>query len=368
MEVPMTETPLRLPERPSLDQLRKQAKELQVLEGLPTLAAAQHTLARRYGYASWPKLKVAVESQILRRYIETRDAQAAHQMLVASPKLAALPFADGSTPLHVASERNSVEIIADLVRAGARFEEKYAHSGHTALSWAITVGSFKAANKLVELGDEPDLFCAAGLGMLEKVQSFWNGDEVRPSPSKTGSSRWSDDGKTRLPCPPERDEDQISDALYIASRAGRLDVARWLLDHGADPNWRGFQEASCLAWAEFSGNPELCALLRERGASDEMRDAEFRATPKVFGLMILVAWGFWPERLRAMLSGDPSLANSRGEIGTLLNAAAYNGQLESAKILLEFGADKTIRNVKGLTPKELALAQGHKDLAQLLAE
>jgi ankyrin repeat protein len=113
----MTETPLRLPERPSLDQLRKQAKELQALEGLPTLASAQHTLARRYGYASWPKLKLAVESQILRRHIQARDATAVRQMLVASPKLAALPFADGSTPLHLASEMNSIELISELVHA-----------------------------------------------------------------------------------------------------------------------------------------------------------------------------------------------------------------------------------------------------------
>jgi ankyrin repeat protein len=51
-----------------------------------------------------------------------------------------------------------------------------------------------------------------------------------------------------------------------------------------------------------------------------------------------------------------------------LNTAAFSGQLESAKILVELGADKTIRNAKGLTPGELALAQGHQELAQLLAE
>lgn len=363
----MSENIPRLPERPNLDQLRKQAKELQTGEKLTSLSAAQHTLARRYGFSSWPKLKLAVESQTLRRLIEARDVKGVQQILLASPKLSALPFEDGSTPLHIASELNSPDILADLVQAGARFEVKYGHSGHTALSWAITVGSFKAAGKLVELGDEPDLFCAAGMGLLEKVRSFWNGNTVRHQPSKTGSSHFSEDG-TCLPCPPPRDEDQVSDALYIASRAGRLEVARWLLDHGADPNWRGFLEATCLAWAEFSGNTELCALLRERGASDTILDSEFRATPRVFGLMILVSWGFWRDQLRARLTADPLLVNSRGEVGTLLNAAAYSGQLESAKILLEFGADRTIRNARGLTPVELALAQGHRELAELLAE
>jgi hypothetical protein len=47
--------PRRLPARPSLEQLRKQAKELSRSEGIP-LAAAQLRLARSYGFESWPKL------------------------------------------------------------------------------------------------------------------------------------------------------------------------------------------------------------------------------------------------------------------------------------------------------------------------
>src|SRR5262245_28662974 len=108
MEVRMTESHLQLPERPSLDQLRKQAKELQSAEGLSTLAQAQLELARRYGFASWPKLKLAVDSRTLRRLIEKCDTDSVHRLLLTSPKLAALPFPDGNTPLHVASEMNSV--------------------------------------------------------------------------------------------------------------------------------------------------------------------------------------------------------------------------------------------------------------------
>jgi hypothetical protein len=56
----------RLPARPNLEHLRKQAKDLlQMLrESDPAaqLADAQHTLAREYGFASWPKLKVYVQS------------------------------------------------------------------------------------------------------------------------------------------------------------------------------------------------------------------------------------------------------------------------------------------------------------------
>src|SRR6185436_20168119 len=114
---------------------------------------------------------------------------------------------------------------------------------------------------LVELGDEPDLFCAAGLGLLENVKAFWNDGRLRRHPSRTGSSRYGSDGQ-RLPCPPDNDVDHVSDALYIACRANRFDVACWLLDHGADPNWQGYTGANCLAWAEFTANAALCQLVR----------------------------------------------------------------------------------------------------------
>ena len=56
----------RLPERPSLEQLRKQAKEhldtLRAADPSVKLAAAQHALAREYGFESWPKLVHHVES------------------------------------------------------------------------------------------------------------------------------------------------------------------------------------------------------------------------------------------------------------------------------------------------------------------
>ena len=54
----------RLPYRPSLDHLRKQARERlrQLRQQNPgaRLAEAQHAIAREYGFASWPKLKRSV--------------------------------------------------------------------------------------------------------------------------------------------------------------------------------------------------------------------------------------------------------------------------------------------------------------------
>jgi ankyrin repeat protein len=368
MEVVMSESPSRpttpLPPRPDFDQLKKQAKELRASGAFASLAEAQHALARRHGFASWPKLKLAVELTTLRRLIEEGEPEPVRQLLAASPRLVRQSFDDGSTPLHVAAGENRPRIIEVLVEFGPPLVAKFGRSSHSALSWAITCWAFDAAHKLVELGAKPDLFCAAGMGLLDRVQSFWPAGRRVARPSVTGSSRYDAAGQ-RLPSPPESAADQVSDALYLACRCDRLAVARWLLDHGADPNWRGFCGATCLAWAEFSGNRELSALLRERGGSDTLRDHEYRATPQAFGLMVLAGWGF-AEQLLARLTADRTIASFAFEGRTLLHVAAQEGQRRTALLLLHFGADRAAKDLAGLTPAEVAAASGHAALAEHL--
>src|SRR5262245_17303007 len=106
-----------LPTHPDLDQLRRQAKELlcaaqagdpaaiarirAVSEAL-TLATAQLALAREYGFASWPRLKDAVDARTLgltekadefiQATISGNTRRAAH-MLEETPDLARHSFA-----------------------------------------------------------------------------------------------------------------------------------------------------------------------------------------------------------------------------------------------------------------------------------
>src|SRR5215211_21954 len=53
-----------LPERPSFEHLRKQAKARGREQGT-ALSQAQHELAREYGFASWPKLIHHVQASAL---------------------------------------------------------------------------------------------------------------------------------------------------------------------------------------------------------------------------------------------------------------------------------------------------------------
>ena len=59
-----------------------------------------------------------------------------------------------------------------------------------------------------------------------------------------------------------------STALHITAESGAIELTRILLDAGADPGIRDDKyESTVLGWAEFCGQPEVAALLRQRGAT-----------------------------------------------------------------------------------------------------
>lgn len=60
----MPDSPSKLPPRPSLEQLKKQAKERLTTMPGASLAEAQFAVAREYGFESWAKLKHHVEAQL----------------------------------------------------------------------------------------------------------------------------------------------------------------------------------------------------------------------------------------------------------------------------------------------------------------
>lgn len=354
-----------LPARPSLEQLRNQAKELRKSDGHPALSHAQHALAQSYGFTSWPKLKAAVDLRTLKNLIQDGEPGPVRLFLIDHRELVNATFEEGDTPLLCAAEENRPALVELLIEKGADRKKGYEGSGHSALSWALTCWSMEAAQKLVELGEVPDLFCSAGLGLVDELQKFWPGGQLVAHPSQMGSSRKGSDGQ-RLLCPPPNPRDQVSDALYIACRTGQTEAARFLLDHGADPDWRGYAGASCLAWADFSGKSDLIDLLEKGGASNEVRDQEFGVRPREFGLMVLAGWGFgW--KLIERLKTDPDGVNRMTDFGTLLHAAAWNGHEWTVGALLQMGADRSKINREGKTARQLAVERGHGTVADLLA-
>lgn len=369
----MSESSLRaLPAQPDLDWYRKSAKQrlraMRAADPAATLAEAQLRVAREQGFASWRELKRSIDLRNLPRLfaaIRARDHAEVGRLLSASPTLARLPAEDGQNALHLAAEVNDPACIDLLVGRKANLTAYYGKRGHNALSWALTVGSVHAARALVRHGLEPDFFCAAGLGDLERVRPFFDSHgKLKPNASRTGSSRWLPDG-TSLPAPPTTERERISDALYFASRNGQPEVVRELLRHDPDLSFRAFIGGTPLHWAYYGGNREVVDLLLEAGADPTLRDYDYGCTPRAFGICVAANWGF-PPLLERTLKLDPSTVNIFEGRGTPLHEAARAGHTRLVTTLLAAGADRSIRDADGKTPLDLAADGKHGETVALL--
>jgi ankyrin repeat protein len=359
-----------LPDRPSLEYLKKLAKDtlqdLRRADAGARLADAQRVVARRHGFTSWRALRAHVDAvsraarpdraSELFEAITRGDEAAVSRLLDADPALAGARDGEGQTPLLAAVDAHRANLIPVLLSRGADPHAVYAHSAHTPLSWAVTAEASDAAQALLRAGVEADLFCAAGLGDVERVRGFFGADgRLKPGASRTGSSRYAADG-TRLPCPPESDSEIVADALYIACRTGRDAVVRELLTRGPDLSFRAFAGATALHWAYFAGARAAAALLIRHGADPTLRDPVLGCTPEAFGICAASSWG-WVSKVRQRLAEDRSLVHAASARGGPLHEAAHVGALEAVKVLLDAGADAGRRNAEGQTALDLARAR-----------
>lgn len=150
-----------------------------------------------------------------------------------------------------------------------------------------------------------------------------------------------------------------SDEMVAAAQAGDLAHVQALL--AADPALaaaRDAQGVSALLHAQYRGKAEVVAALR--------------AAAPVLDVFEASALGD-TERLRALLDADPTLANAWAGDGFFpLGLAAFFGQPEAVRVLLERGADvhATARNAMKVTAMHAAAAAGtHRaEVARLLLE
>jgi ankyrin repeat protein len=386
--------PSTLPSRPHLEHLKKQAKDLLSLaqsgdadalrcfgehirrfDALATdpktltLAEAQHALAKSYGFASWPLLKNEVLQRRAKRLkadglpedpeerlslvleaVEQNDEPALRLLLELDPSLAD-GFRD-RRPLALAAERDLPNLVDVLLDAGASFEPDQSYP-HSPLSWSLTTQSLRAARRLAERGAPVDLWCAAGLGDVERMRAFFDErGQAKPKASRFGATRFDAQGvKLDIPTDPI---EVISDALYIACRAGQLDAAQFLLDHGARPSFLGYAAAPALHWAAFSGNQALIRVLLERGADATQTDGNYQADYRQFAIRIAIEWS-WLSALERVLAGDSSLVHERRPAwGPPLHAAAQKGLPQHVKALIDAGADVHALDHTGRSARDCA--------------
>ena len=126
------------------------------------------------------------------------------------------------TPLHWAASSDDVAVLDALLDAGADIEARGAViAGGTPMAGATAFGQWNAARRLLERGATTTMWEAAALGLLDRVRTYF-ADGGSPAP------------------------DDVTGSLWGACHGGPRDVAEFLLDHGAELNWIGWDELTPL--------------------------------------------------------------------------------------------------------------------------
>lgn len=168
----------------------------------------------------------------------------------------------GATPLHYAI---TVEAVDLLLTHGADIDARDGYHGGTPFQWAFSQERTAICDALRARGCVLDAFDLVALGDRAGVERRLSADP---------------DALDRRSHPHDLHA-YGGTLLHAAIRYGREDIARMLLDHGADVHMRG-QEPLCataLHWAAFHDRPRLVRLLLEAGASSDVRDASYDGTP-----------------------------------------------------------------------------------------
>jgi ankyrin repeat protein len=221
-----------LPERPNLEHLKKQAKELLRTMGRGKLADAQHAVAKEYGFATWGELKSHVLSaamspaEALTAAVSDMDAKRVRALLKRHEELRANingpleKYAFGAQALFAAVQRSDRATIDVLLEAGADINKRTEW-------WAGGFGVLDDCDPgmvdfLVERGAEIDAHAAARLGMIDKLREL-----VAADPNVVHARG----GDGEMP-------------LHFAST---VEVAEFLLEHGAEIDARDVDHESTAA-------------------------------------------------------------------------------------------------------------------------
>ena len=146
------------------------------------------------------------------------------------------------TPLHWAASSDDVDVLDVLIDRGADIEAPGAViAGGTPLADAVAFGQWRAARRLIERGARANLWQAAALGLMDRVQAFFDESDAPP-------------------------KGEVTKAFWCACHGGQRASAEYLLDRGADIDWIGYDALTPLDAARRSGAADLVAWLRTRGA------------------------------------------------------------------------------------------------------
>ena len=219
----------------------------------------------------------------------------------------------GLTELLGVIRRGDTKAVGDLLAAHPDLANARDEKGNSPVLMATYAGKQDIVRLLLDRGARPNFFEACALGLDADVRR-----QLRDDPGAV--RQWAHDGWT---------------PLHLAAYFGHRETAEALLDAGAD----------VLAVAR-NGEGNLAINAAAAGSRPDRRPDINR---------LLIARGC-PVDGRGSASGH-----------TPLHEAAFNGDLALVRLLLDSGADRSVRTGDGQTALEIAGTQGRHEVARLLS-
>jgi ankyrin repeat protein len=217
--------------------------------------------------------------------------------------------ADGTTPLHWAVRADDLELSQRLVAAGANAKAANRY-GVTPLSLAAVNGNAAMVSLLLKNGADPNQVVSRG-----------------------------------------------QTVLMTAARTGNVEAVNALLERGADVNARETQLGeTALMWAASENHAAIVKALIAKGAEVDARSNALKFPKDRFGLegvLTILPKGNWSALMYAARDGAPDATRALLDAGAQINAqdpdgttplvrAIWNSHYDTAKVLLDRGADPNL--------------------------
>jgi uncharacterized protein len=361
---------------------------------------------QQFGFAMWLLLSVAPQNMgvqpdgmtALHQAVRQNDLDAAKSLVRAGAKIDA-STRYGVTPLYLACMNGNAAMIDVLLRAGADPTSSNP-GGETALMTAARTGSVDAVKLLLDR--------SAAINAKEAVRGqtalMWAVLENHPDVVKLLLARGADinaqtnvivpDGTSGIPEAKSADVGAHGPGIYrsravptpsgamtallFAAREGNLEMARILIDAGADIERAAVNGTRPLGVAIVNNHIALAMFLLEKGADPNATDNFYKRTPLFAAVEMrnpdftqntappvpdsrdpmdlikdLLSRGANPNAqvnstpFRGFMQGNANWVNFDGQ--TAFIRAALSGDVPLMRLLLEHGADPNLKTYEGST-------------------
>jgi ankyrin repeat protein len=255
----------------------------------------------------------------------------------------------GQTALMTAALSGKVDAVKLLLAHGAKVNVQEPTKGQTALMWAASEGNTAAAESLIEFGADIKAKSKAGYTpLLFAVRSGYKDTVQALLKHGANSNDVAPDGTS---------------ALNMAVMNAYFEVAAVLLDHGANPNAPDARGSALhtLAWLRKPGSDGGNGL-GHRSYAPPLPTGNMTALELAKALLdhganpnIRIAWQEKKFEKEGGTMRNPPLIQLGRHYLTYVGAtpfyvAAHNGDAPYMRLLAEHGADPKMPNILGITP------------------